>query len=274
MHKLHYLRFLFLSQLWVFVRSWMQHRPTDSILLPASLYCNTVVVTVCISYSVTVIFRNIPLSVLFLLTHVFTGILFRIRVVPICIILLSSWCICAIMHNLSSHAGKMQKRLCCSCFTVQWTWMRECVAHRWWARAMIRKWVQMVSVMVNGNVCCLSQGGGPQVVELRRWTGWRSSSGGCPCLYAVLGLLMTPCLNWQSRWPWTSHPQPETMVRYVNVSSDTVNARIVSRRHFYFCFAIWHVYIASVLYCTNDMIWQHDIKLKRSPWKGSKTALF
>lgn len=167
MHKLHYLRFLFLSQLWVFVRSWMQHRPTDSILLPASLYCNTVVVTVCISYSVTVIFRNIPLSVLFLLTHVFTGILFRIRVVPICIILLSSWCICAIMHNLSSHAGKMQKRLCCSCFTVQWTWMRECVAHCWWARAMIRKWVQMVSVMVNGNVCCLSlRAVGP------RWWNW------------------------------------------------------------------------------------------------------
>lgn len=38
---------------------------------------------------------------------------------------------------------------------------------------MIRKGMQMVSVMVNGNVFSLSlyQGGGPQVVELRRWTG-------------------------------------------------------------------------------------------------------
>lgn len=64
----------------------MQHRPTDGILLPAILYCNTVVVTPwCISYAATVIFRNPLLSVFFLLTIVSTGTVFRIdtRIMPL-----------------------------------------------------------------------------------------------------------------------------------------------------------------------------------------------
>lgn len=108
------------------------------------------------------IFRNIPLSVLFLLTNVFTGILFRICVGPhwhYVAFILMYLCNNNSTRNLSSHTGKMQKGLHCSCFTVQWAWMRECVAHCWWARVMIRRGMQMVSVMVNGNVCCPSLSG-------------------------------------------------------------------------------------------------------------------
>lgn len=138
----------------------MQHRPTDCILLQAVLYCNTVVVTPwTISCRATVIFRDIALSVLFLLTNVFTGLLLHICVGP------HSHYVAFILmylrnnnttHNLSWHAGKMRKGLHCSCFTVQWRWMRECVAHCWWAGVMIRQAMQMVSVIVNGNGCCLS----------------------------------------------------------------------------------------------------------------------
>lgn len=32
---------------------------------------------------------------------------------------------------------------------------------------------------------------------------------------------MTPCLNWLSRWRWTSHPRPGTMVRDANKCSRT-----------------------------------------------------
>lgn len=54
----------------------------------------------------------------------------------------------------------------------------------------------------------------PVEVLCKRWTGWRLSSGDSPCLFVVLDLWMTPCLNWPNRWHWMS--QPKTMVRGVH----------------------------------------------------------
>lgn len=85
---------------------------------------------------------------------------------------------------------------------------------RWWGRGC-REYLTIVLMMLV-LVPCTPSGPWVLVAWSQRWTGWRSSSGGCPCLYAAPGPSMTPCRNWLNRWLWMSRPQPGTTVRHVN----------------------------------------------------------